>query len=332
MRGLRALPAWLNDKALLLETFVAINLAFLTLDIYVAHSMNAFRHWAEWIPLYFSIAGAGAVAVGVARAALAGLRGQGHAESGDSGARRRGDRRTAEPPPATMRAPGSMISNGAGRWTGLIVGWASIAVGIAGLVWHLQSHFFRAATLKNLVYSAPFIAPLAYTGIGLLLLVNRLVPHWSRGWARWVLFLAWGGFLGNFGLSLLDHAQNGFYYWTEWIPVAVSALAVGFVLILTVAPSTRLLVMVTAWVLVLQVVTGVLGLGLHLRPLLDYSTAPLLDRVIHGAPVFAPLLFVNLALLAGIGVWALWADTASSDAEQPLKDGSPSIERLAPAG
>jgi hypothetical protein len=306
MRRLLAPPAWLADNALLLEAFIAINLAFLTLDIYVAHSVNAFRHWAEWIPFYFSIAGALAVAVGVGRALLVGLRGHDREGVGGPEARRHGDGWTAEMPPATRHTPGALIATGAGRWTGLIVGWTSIAVGISGLLWHLQSHFFRAATLKNLVYSAPFIAPLAYTGIGFLLLVNRLVPHWSRGWARWALFLAWGGFLGNFVLSLLDHAQNGFYYWTEWIPVAVSALAVGFTLVSILAQPARLLLMATAWVLVLQVVTGVLGLGLHLRPLLNPSAAPLLDRLIHGAPVFAPLLFVNLALLAGIGVWDLW--------------------------
>jgi hypothetical protein len=274
------LPAWLDDSALLLEAFIAVNLAFLTLDIYVAHSVNDFRHPAEWIPFGFSIVGALAVAVNLP-----------------------GALRHALSRPTSSVHP---FQSGAGRWTGLIVGWASITVGISGLLWHLQSHFFRAATLKNLVYSAPFIAPLAYTGIGLLLLTNRLVPHGSRSWARWVLFLAWGGFLGNFGLSLLDHAQNGFFYWTEWIPVAVSALAVGFLLVLTLARPTRLLLRATTWILGLQVITGLLGLGLHLRPLLDFSTAPLLERVIHGAPVFAPLLFVNLALLGGIGIWELW--------------------------
>jgi hypothetical protein len=294
-RGLRVLPAWLSDNALLLEGFIAINLAFLALDIYVAHSMNAFRHPAEWIPFYFSIAGALAIALIAGRAGLVGIRAsrEDHLDDGVRAA-------------STTRASSAAISAGAGRWTGLVVGWASIAVGVAGLLWHLQSHFFRAATLKNLVYSAPFIAPLAYTGIGLLLLTNRLVPHGSRSWARWVLFLAWGGFLGNFGLSLLDHAQNGFFYWTEWIPVAVSALAVGFFLVLTLARPTRLLLRATTWILGLQVITGLLGLGLHLRPLLDFSTAPLLERVIHGAPVFAPLLFVNLALLGGIGIWELW--------------------------
>jgi hypothetical protein len=291
------LPAWLDDSALLLEAFIAVNLAFLTLDIYVAHSVNDFRHPAEWIPFGFSIVGALAVAANLP-----------------------GALRYALSRPASAAHP---FHSGAGRWTGLIVGWTSIAVGVAGLIWHLQSHFFRAATLKNLVYSAPFIAPLAYTGIGLLLLVNRLVPHRSRGWARWVLFLAWGGFLGNFGLSLLDHAQNGFYYWTEWIAVVVSAVAVGFVLMLIPGRPNRLLLGLGAAILGLQAITGMVGLGLHLRPLLQPSPAPLLDRIVHGAPVFAPLLFVNLALLAAIGVWHLWVKNLEED------DGGRSI--LAPA-
>jgi hypothetical protein len=32
---------------------------------------------------------------------------------------------------------------------------------------------------------------------------------------------------GNFALSLTEHAENGFFHWTEWIPVASSAFAVG---------------------------------------------------------------------------------------------------------
>ena len=38
----------------LLEVFVLFNLAFLALDVFIAHSLNAFRHWTEWIPFYFS--------------------------------------------------------------------------------------------------------------------------------------------------------------------------------------------------------------------------------------------------------------------------------------
>ena len=41
------------------------------------------------------------------------------------------------------------------------------------------------------------------------------------------MLLAWGGWIGNFMLSLADHAQNAFFNWIEWVPVVASALAVG---------------------------------------------------------------------------------------------------------
>src|SRR5437588_240426 len=83
-------------------------------------------------------------------------------------------------------------------------------------------------TVFGLVNAAPFAAPLAYTGLGLLLLMNRMVPADTPEWPRWVLLLALGGFFGNFLFSLTDHAQNAFHSWTEWIPVVSSALTVGF--------------------------------------------------------------------------------------------------------
>ena len=67
----------------------------------------------------------------------------------------------------------------------MAVGWGSIVVGIAGALLHLDSAFFEEQTLKNLVYTAPFAAPLAYTGLGFLLLLDRMVdsrtPDWGAG-------------------------------------------------------------------------------------------------------------------------------------------------------
>ena len=53
-------------------------------------------------------------------------------------------------------------------WTlGMIVGSGAVGVGLAGLIYHLQSGFFQQQTLRNLVYAAPFAAPLSYAGLGL---------------------------------------------------------------------------------------------------------------------------------------------------------------------
>jgi hypothetical protein len=86
----------------------------------------------------------------------------------------------------------------------MIVGWTSLGVGIAGMLFHLQSHFFDEQTIHNLVYTTPFVAPLAYAGLGLLLILDRMVDSDSIEWAQWIVFLALGGFVGNFILSLAD--------------------------------------------------------------------------------------------------------------------------------
>ncbi len=254
---------------LVVEAFAAANLAFLTLDIFLAHSANAFRNPAEWIPLAFAPAGALALFTGL-----------------------------------VMVRP---FHRGAGRWIGLVVGCASIAVGVAGLAWHLNGMFFHTLTLRGLVYSAPFLAPLAFTGLGFLVLLNRMVPHHSLAWAQWVLFLALGGFAGDFGLALVDHAQNGFFNPAEWLAVGSAALAVSFLLLPMLRPQSALFYRVTLGVMALQCAVGLLGFGLHVWPLLEPSPATLRERVLYGPPIFAPLLFADIALLATIALLGLHA-------------------------
>src|SRR5262245_39194450 len=129
---------WYRDHRVWVEAFVLVNLAFLSADIYLAHSVNEFRHEAEYVPLYFSLAAPAVLLAGR-------LLGEwwGHAA--------------------------------AWRDLGYLVGWAAVGIGLVGVVLHLDSRFFHERTLKSLVYAAPFAAPLAYTGLGLLLLLNRMV-------------------------------------------------------------------------------------------------------------------------------------------------------------
>jgi len=266
------------SRPFLLEVFVLSNLAFLILDVYLAHSFNDFAHWAEWVPVYFSVAGTGALGVAVVQEYR---------------------RRTEQ-----------------SRWIGHVVGWASILVGVAGLVWHLEGWFFESVTLRSLVYSAPFVAPMAFAGLGCLLLMNRMEDPDTVAWGQWVLFLAWGGFGGNFALSLIDHAQNAFFYWTEWIPVVVGALGVGMLGALLLRRPTRSVIQLGYAVLVLYAATGALGFVLHIAPLFaDGGLTPgVWDALRFGAPVFAPLLFVDLAVLAALGLWDLQAKLTPPDA------------------
>jgi hypothetical protein len=154
------------------------------------------------------------------------------------------------------------------------------------------------------VYSAPFIAPLAYVGVGLLLLLVHMEAPESPAFGWWVVLLALGGFVGNFGMCLLDHAQNGFFYWTEWIPVIAAAFGVSFLVVVLLRPETAL-IRVTYGVLGAQALVGPVGFVLHVVGDLRRPAVTFGDRFIFGAPAFAPLLFTDLAGLAALGLWAL---------------------------
>ena len=245
-----------------------INLAFLALDIYLAHSTNDFRRRTEYIPLYYSLV--------APLVLLAGLI-----------ARERFGYLTVW------------------RDLGYLVGWLAILIGVTGVILHLDSRFFYDNTLKSLTYAAPFAAPLAYTGLGLLLVANRMVRVDSSEWAYWILLLALGGFVGNFIFSLTDHATNGFYKPIEWLPVASSGFAVSFLLVpFLVKVESRYLIL-CAVILVLQAFVGVLGFMLHIAADLEGPSAKMFENIVHGAPPFAPLLFPNLVLLSLIALWVL---------------------------
>ena len=247
--------------ALLLDIFIVSNLAFLALDVFIAHAANDFAHQSEWLPCIFSLCGALLLAL-----TLFGKNKQ------------------------------------AAYITRLAVGWVAIVIGIAGMLLHLHSRFFVELTLHSLVYTAPFVAPLAFSGLGLLLVMTASLADGKVAWAQWVVFLATCGWVGNFLLSLLDHAQNGFFNWLEWLPVGTSAFAIGALLMVVLKPRQHHPFAV--FVLAVNALLGVAGFALHLHAIWQKS-APWADRVLYGAPLFAPLLFVDLAILAALGMWQL---------------------------
>lgn len=260
---------WWKDPLAWVELFVVANIGFLAIDIFIAHSMNNFAERAEWAPILFSLA---------APVILAGC-------IWFDGVRPR--------------------SQGPARTVGMVVGWCAVVVGVVGFVLHLQSQFFELLTLKSLVYTAPFAAPLAYSGLGLLILLNRMVDSRTIDWSRWVVLLALGGFFGNFVLTLADHAQNGFFRPSEWIAVAASAFAVSSLLAVMLVPDNRPLILGAGLVMLLQIGVGVLGAGLHAHASLSLEGPELWEKLIFGAPLFAPLLFANMAVLALLALWSL---------------------------
>jgi hypothetical protein len=257
-------PRWWRDPRLWVELFVMLNFAGLVLDIYFAHSENQFRRESEYVPFYFSIAAAVTLAVIV---------------------------------PLRHRWPAVY------RDVGHLVGWLAVLVGLAGVMLHLDSRFFYERTIRSLTYAAPFAAPLAYTGLGLLLIANRLVEPDTLEWSQWILLLALGGFIGNFVFSLTDHAQNAFFNPLEWVPVISSAFAIGFLLVPFLIRVTEPFLSVCTAVLTVQAAVGLLGFALHVRADLRAPAATLFERVVAGAPPMAPLLFPNLVVLALIALW-----------------------------
>jgi hypothetical protein len=272
--------AWLFDTQLLLELFVASNLAILAGDIVLAHSVNQFGRAAEYIPFYFSATAPVLLLIVIAARWRWGF----HA---------------------------------AWRDVGFLVGCLSVLVGLAGVVYHLESSFFAERTLRSLTYAAPFVAPLAYTGLGFLLLANRLVAPRTLEWTRWVILLATGGFFGNFVLSLTDHATNGFFLKTEWIPVISSALATGFLIVPVAMTVSRRYLDLCLIVLAAQALVGIVGFWFHLRMNEFAPGVSLFDRTIYGAPPMAPLLFPNLVALALIGMWELACQLPEEPATRP---------------
>lgn len=259
---------WAHDPVLWVEIFVAVNLAILAGDIYIAHSVNHFGKSAEYIPLFFSIVTP--VLLGVVIA---------------------------------LRWFGSLESPW--RDVGYLVAWLSILVGLGGVLYHLESRFFLDRTLKSLTYAAPFAAPLAYTGLGFLLLVNRMVGVRTAEWARWIILLALGGFFGNFVLSLTDHASNGFFERTEWLPVISSAFATGFLIVPLIMQVTRRFLDLCLGVMVCQALVGIVGFWFHMEANFIEPGRGFWEKIVNGAPPLAPLLFPNLVCLAFIGLLAL---------------------------
>lgn len=257
---------WWLQPEFWIEAFTTVNIGFLTFDIFLAHSVNQFRNRTEYIPLIFSATAPIFLLIALSQ--------------------------------RTRR-----------RWLwkllGHVVGWTAIVVGLTGVVLHLESHFFYERTIRSLTYSAPFAAPLAYAGLGFLLVMNRMVKTDSVEWAQWVLLFTMGGFFGNFIFSLADHASNGFFFHVEWVPVAASACAVGFLTVPLLMRVSRNFLDLCALIMVLEAAVGLWGFILHTSGNLEGPSVHAFDNFIYGAPPMAPLLFPNLMVLGIIGLWQL---------------------------
>lgn len=246
--------------------FISSNYLFLIVDILIAHSYNHFESKSEWIPVIYSV--------------IAGLM-------------------------LTVYSLGGVRADIFKKIMRVIL-WCGVGVGILGFYFHFYGATFREFSLKSLVYAAPLAAPFAYSGLSLAALTADGAFIRFGEIRKPVLFALTGaGFGGNLLLSVLDHARNGFFEKMEWAPVFVSA----FVMIIffwaavkqTFTKEDRFSLHIA---ILAAIIAGIAGFVFHLAADLQGVMPELADRFIYGAPVFAPLLFCDIAILGLITLLA----------------------------
>jgi hypothetical protein len=283
-----------RDQLMLLMT--AINEIFLSIDVYLAHSMSGTIKLNEWIPIIF-----GAVAgVLLLLAGLIALR---------------------------YRPLATVMAN--------LVFLASIVVGLLGFYFHLQRAGLLSgavAPFNALVWAPPFLGPLFFALIGVmgisaawiedppdsgqlkLLGQRRIRLPYAKTSAY--CFIVSIGILATVISSSLDHARVQFINPWVWLPTAagIFGTVVAAVMGIIRKPSrTDITVYVAAMVLLM--IVGLLGGVLHTGANLLPGGIIVVERFIRGSPLLAPFVFANWGL---IGLLALLnpvetTQTAESD-------------------
>jgi hypothetical protein len=282
-----------RDQLLLL--FVAFNLAFLVLDVYVAHSVNAFRPVYEWIPIITSWPGV-----------LTSLW------------------------LAFRERPGTLS-----RLVHLAAMLLNVVVGVMGTAFHLRAVTPPGGgwAWAWICFGAPVLAPLSFAGVGLVGLwavlreeppgsgilslpgVFRLRAPLSK--TQHLLWFVALGFGGAAATSFVDHGQYG-YTWAEWIPVATGLFATLVVIGRAVVPRPSDGDTVAyLWTMVLSIVVGVAGFAFHLSRDLADTGAMSLERMRALAPIFAPGLFVDLGILGLLVILSDEHDARTVNTDQP---------------
>lgn len=273
-----------RDQLMLL--MAAINLIFLGIDIYLAHSISGTIVPNEWIPIIFGPL-AGALLL------LAGLL-------------------------ATRQRPlATVIAN--------IVFLCSIAVGLLGAYFHMVRAVLPTApagqqvTVNLLVWAPPILGPLTFSLVGVLgisaawledppdsgrlaLLAGRHV-HLPFSKTRAYFFWVGLGTLATVISSVLDHARTNFENPWLWVPTAVGVFGVVVAVTLgSIERPTRADLITYTVAMLLLIVVGVVGALLHINANLTAGGTVVPERFIRGAPFLAPLLFSNMGVLGLIAL------------------------------
>jgi hypothetical protein len=271
-----------RDQWMLL--MAAMNEFILGVDTYLAHSISGTIRSGEWVPIIFGpIAGLLLFAAG-----LIALR---------------------------RRILANLIASG--------VFMASVVVGILGSYFHLQRIILTGApvgeqlTAQLIVFGPPVLGPLTFAlvailGIsaawqeappdsGRLHLFGKLRLQMPLSKTRAYFFLVAVFVLVTLLSSVIDHAKTNFENTWLWIPTIVGSFAV---LVTTAMGAYARLdrgdLITYLAAMALLVVVGLVGAVLHIQHNLVGQGTIVDERFIRGAPLLAPLLYANMALLGVI--------------------------------
>jgi hypothetical protein len=277
--------AWLRrlpiDRDQLMLLLAAVSEAGSGFDAYVAHRAGGTVRGAEWVPAIFGPL----AALGLLAAGLVAYR-----------------RRTLASLTATA------------------VFGASIVVGLVGAWFHLQRAILPSGppgervVLDLFFWAPPVLGPLAFAFIGIF----GTSAAWIEvppGSGR--LHLPGGAFLSlpypktnayfyitatgvliALVSSVLDHAATGFRNPWLWLPTAAGVFAA---VVATLLGAIRRPTAADLWTYVgamfLLLAVGAIGAFLHLTFDLGPGGHLVSERLLRGAPLMAPLLFSNMALV-----------------------------------
>ena len=264
------------ERSVVLYLFVAANFFFLTIEIALSHAVTGFQNRLTLIPMISGPAGS-----------LAALYF------------------------AFVRKPGKLA-----YLIYIAAMLAQGAVGVMGAALHWYSALApesRALSWQFIIFSAPVLAPLAYSGVacvGLAALLPEQPPSrfrvpgiaagGVRSKTRVLLWLVALGLLAATLSALFDHARGNYIVY-EWIPVGAGVFATIVVAYHALAHSQSVEDVATLVItLVGLAIIGVLGFGFHLGADVTERGHISWQRLLTFAPPLVPLIFTNLSVLAAI--------------------------------
>lgn len=196
----------------------------------------------------------------------------------------------------------------------------SIVVGLLGAYFHLMRAILPFAapgeqvSVPLFVWAPPILGPLTFALVGLLgissawiedpadsgtlvLFANkRLRLPYSK--TRAYFFIVGMGALATVISSVLDHARTDFTNTWLWLPTAAGIFATVVAVSLgTFKQPSRGDLFTYFAAMLLMVLVGMIGSGLHVVHDLTAQNVIVNERFIRGAPVLAPLLFSDIGTI-----------------------------------